>query len=723
MKQEIQLMKRFAVLIVLITLAACSAKGDTKTTTKEPIDRKALVTRHNVEITSMDTLASLSVGNGSFAFTVDATGLQSFPEEYENGVPLGTMSDWGWNSHENTADYKFEETLLEFEQYGRDIPYPVQINKPERKRNAVEFFRENPHRVQLGILGFHLQKENGETVEVSEIENVHQTLNLWTGEIESKFKIEGIPVTVYTASHQEKDAIGVRVQSKLIEQNRLQIRLRVPYPTADWKDTATMWEGERNYKSSLTQESDQKAIIKHSMDSLNYQIGWAWKGKASIEEKGDHDFLLSPSGTTIFEFTCHFQKNIETADIPEFSSVIKNSIEGWERFWQGGGAVDFSGSTDPRAHELERRVVLSQYLTKLQCTGNQPPQETGLTFNSWYGRPHLEMTWWHGMHFPLWGRSELLENWLPWYNTAFSKAKGIAQRQGFDGARWQKMTGPYGNDTPSSVGAFLIWQQPHFITFAELMYREDPNEKTLNKYKERVFATADFMASFAHYNEERDRYELGPGVIPAQERHNPTETFNPTYELAYWNWALNVALEWKQRLNEEPVEEWQKVLKKLSPLPVHNNVYLATENAKESYSDPEFMTDHPSVLGTYGMLPETSLLDKDIMENTFDLVWDVWAWEDTWGWDFPMTAMAATRLGKPEQAIDALFMDVQTNTYLGNGHNYQDERLTIYLPGNGGLLTAIAVMCAGWEGNTEKNPGFPKNGKWNVRWEGLKPMF
>ena len=48
-----------------------------------------------------------------------------------------------------------------------------------------------------------------------------------------------------------------------------------------------------------------------------------------------------------------------------------------------------------------------------------------------------------------------------------------------------------------------------------------------------------------------------------------------------------------------------------------------------------------------------------------------------------MTAMNATRLGEPEKAVGALLMDKRTNTYLLNGHNYQDGRLRCYLPGNG----------------------------------------
>src|SRR4051794_14443906 len=62
------------------------------------IDRSALVRRHNPLITRIDPLSPLSVGNGSFAFTVDVTGLQTIPTEYQNAMPLCTMSQWGWHS-------------------------------------------------------------------------------------------------------------------------------------------------------------------------------------------------------------------------------------------------------------------------------------------------------------------------------------------------------------------------------------------------------------------------------------------------------------------------------------------------------------------------------------------------------------------------------------------------------------------------------------------------
>ncbi len=83
-------------------MSSCSSNS-------EKIDRLALVARNNPHVTAIDTMASLTVGNGRFAFTVDVTGLQTFPEIYSAGVPLGTMSDWGWHSFPNTENYKFED--------------------------------------------------------------------------------------------------------------------------------------------------------------------------------------------------------------------------------------------------------------------------------------------------------------------------------------------------------------------------------------------------------------------------------------------------------------------------------------------------------------------------------------------------------------------------------------------------------------------------------------
>ncbi|MGH9820700.1 MAG: glycoside hydrolase family 65, partial [Pyrinomonadaceae bacterium] len=382
-----------------------------------------------------------------------------------------------------------------------------------------------------------------------------------------------------------------------------------------------------------------------------------------------------------------------------------------------GAVVDLAGSKDPRAKELERRIVLSQYLTAIQCSGSMPPQETGLTCNSWYGKFHLEMHWWHAAHFALWNRLPMLENSLDWYTKILPSARDRAKQQGYAGARWPKMTSPDGRDSPSPIGPLLIWQQPHPIFYAELAYLNNPTRATLDKYRMIVDETAKFMASYAHFAPASNRYVLGPPVIPAQENHPPRETWNPTFELEYWHFGLTTAQKWRARLGLRRDPKWDDIIKRLSPLPTKDGVYLAHENCPQTFTERN--KDHPSMLGALGILTG-EMVDRETMLRTLKKVMKEWDWAETWGWDYSMVAMTAARLGETAIAIDALLLDTPKNHYLPNGHNYQRENLPLYLPGNGGLLYAVAIMVNGWKGTPKTAaPGFPSDGSWTVRSEGF----
>ncbi|WP_340111368.1 hypothetical protein [Maribellus mangrovi] len=686
------------------------------------IDRYALVTRHNVENVSFDTLSSLTVGNGKFAFTVDATGLQTFPEMYSAGVPLGTMSDWGWHSFPNTENYRLDEAYKYYQVEGREVPYAIQPRESGRKQDAANYFRMNPHRLHLGVLGFDFHKSDGSEVNPSDIKNIKQKLDLWSGVINSSFEIENKPVEVETCSHFEKDVVSVYVNSGKIVKGEIGIKLRLPFPTANWGGDACDWNKNSFHHSEIINQDQNSVVLLHTIDTTTYFIRVEWEGNAQLTEKKQHEFVLFPEkGTREFSASVEFNPENDFLSNNQFKAIKLSSANGWEQFWKSGGAVDFSEINDPRAFELERRIVLSQYLTRVQCAGNFPPQETGLTYNSWYGKPHLEMHWWHGVHFAYWNRTDLLEKSLGYYSDILSKAKIKAEIQGYDGVRWPKMTDRNGDDSPSSVGEFLIWQQPHPIYYAELCYRQNPDKQTLQKYEKLVKATADFMADFARWDAKNDRYILGAPLIPAQESLEREVTINPPFELAYWYWGLSTAQKWQTRLGKPVNSKWQAVIDSLSGFEHKNGLYLAAESAPDSYENTRYYSDHPMVLGAFGIMPETVGIDTGLMANTFDYIEKNWNWESTWGWDYPMAAMSAVRLGKPEKALDLLLKDVTKNTYLKNGHNFQSDRLRIYLPGNGGLLTAVAMMCAGYEGNTNRNPGIPDD--WKVKWEGLKPIF
>ncbi|MFC2138820.1 hypothetical protein ACFLTE_11650 [Bacteroidota bacterium] len=682
-----------------------------------------MINRHNIIVEGVDTLSALSVGNGNFTFTTDLTGLQTFYKDYENGIPLGTQSNWGWHTIPNTEGFQLNETQLIFDSRGREIPFLHKFRDGHQAK-VGNYFRENPHRLHLGMIGLVITKKDGSIININDIKNAKHELNLWEGKITSEFKINNTPVKVEVYCHQELDMISAKIESQLIMDGQISVQWDFSYGVPENTHPGYNFSVPEKHTSLIVNNSGKDALILHKLDNDQYFVKIQWQTPAKLIHKESHQYILTPEiESNTLKFSCLFSPNSVEKKLPDFESTTINNIDAWKNFWKSGGAVDFSECLDSRAKEIERRIVLSQYLSKIQCSGNLPPAETGLTYNSWYGKFHLEMHWWHAAHFPVWNRPEYLAGQMDYYFHIRNKAKKTAEEQGFKGIRWPKMVDPDGQDSPSNVGTYLIWQQPHFIYFAEQLYQAQSSNEIMQKYIDLVFETAEFMADFPVYDSINNLYNLVPPLIPAQEHWSRETTMNPPFELAYWYWGLSTAQQWRKRLNLPDNEKWEKVRNNL-PSPVFiDSIYMGIGNAPDSYTNPENMRDHPMVLGSLGILPEWDKIDQQIMKNTLNVIMDKWNWPSTWGWDYPMVAMCATRLGEPEIAIEALLMDVQKNTYLKNGHNYQSQRLRIYLPGNGGLLKAIALMCAGWENCEIDNPGFPKDGKWNVKWENLSKDF
>lgn len=681
------------------------------------IDRRALVERHHPSLRRVDPLSPFTVGNGRFAFTADVTGLQTCPDAYEDGIPLHTQSQWGWHSFPNPRGYRLEDVLVEYDVAGRKVPY-ADGGTHDAPSEAAHYLRANPHRLDLGRIGLVLESEAGAPLSLDAITDIDQTLDLWHGLLRSAFRLAGEPVRVLTTCHPDRDVFAFRIESPLLRSGRLGLRFAFPYGSEDWK-RAACW-GRPDAHRSLDEVGGNAVTIRRELDSQRYTCRVAWGGNAQWQRRGAHEFELHSAEGDALWCVVGFSPDASDEPLPSADEVVAAARAHWRSFWENGGAIDLSGSDDPRAHELERRIVLSQYLMAINCAGDAPPQETGLTYNSWFGKMHLEMHWWHAAHFALWGRVELLERSLAWYERVLPLAHEHARRQGYEGARWPKMVGPDGRDSPSPVAVFLIWQQPHPIYFAELAYRERRDRATLERWRTIVEETAAFIASFARWDEARQRYVLGPVIIPAQESYGRQRqtNLNPPYELAYWHWALGVAQAWRERLGLEREPMWDRVRDHLARPPQRDGIYDAIE------TPPHLIRkDHPSMLAALGVLPATPLIDLRVMSATLDSVLGEWDWATTWGWDYPMIAMTAARVGRPDDAVAALFLDSPKNVYLPNGHNYQDQRLTLYLPGNGGLLAATAMMAAGWDGAPDTHaPGFPRDGRWNVRHEGLRPM-
>jgi hypothetical protein len=697
-------------------LAWCLGAFPATTMAQARIDRRALVERHRIVLREADPRTPLSVGNGSLAFTADITGLQSYPEAYEAVTPLATLSTWAWHSAPNPAAYRLEDALVRYRVGGRDVPYADVEDREGRALPAAAWLRANPHRLDLGRVGLRLTDASGAPVPLAALTDTRQSLDLWTGVLSSRFWVAGVPVVVETVVHPDRDLLAVRVLSPLLRTGRLRVVVGFPYPAGTWDKTRD-WTRPEAHRTQAVIAADH-ATFRRTVDDTTYDAAMRWETPATLAEDAPHTYVLSAE-TEALAVSVSFAPDGTRTPLPDVEATLRAAARDWQRFWTTGGAIDLSGSRDPRWRELERRIVLSQFLTRLHATGPMPPQETGLVTNSWFGKAHLEMFWWHGAHFALWDRAPHLARSLDWYRDVLPRARATAVAQGHAGVRWPKMVGPDGRESPSNVGSYLIWQQPHPIYLAELLWRAGERREVLDRYAPIVFETATFMASFALEGVD-GRLHLSPPLIPAQETYGKMKATvtDPTFELAYWRWALGVAQQWRQRLGLSPEPAWDRIRDRLASPTVRDGRYAAI--GVDPFTTP---TDHPSMLMALGFLPQTDGIDRETMARTYTWVRANWEWASTWGWDYPALAMTAARLGRPADAIDALLLDVPKNRWLANGHNPQRQNLPVYLPANGGLLAAIAMMAAGWDGApTGPAPGFPADGTWTVRFEQVRPL-
>ncbi len=695
------------------------------------IDRRALVGRHDVVLSAPDATLPLTVGNGDFACTVDITGMQTFTEFHDPRAAFlrpatntCTQTTWGWHEMPNPNGYTMADATTLYDTTRGPVPYPdkfdmmaaLGLGTVDPEMAAGNWLAENPHRLDLGRVGLLLRAHPDAAPETdpAQLGDVRQHLDLWAGTIRSAFTYAGERVNVTTAAHPERAEVAFRIRSRLLADGRATVALRFPYASDHFMFT-TDWNAPERHTTAVT-ALPHGARIERTLDATTYGVTAAWN--AGTQAAGDatepHVVTIVADGD-VLELVVAYDVGAPGDMSATVDETFAAAAAWWDAFWMSGAAVDFAGSTDPRAHELERRVVLSQYLTAVHCAGAMPPQETGLAANSWQGKFHLEMHWWHGAHFVPWGRGHLLERSLGWYQRTLPVAQAIAAAQGYTGARWPKQVGPDGRESPGDTGPFLVWQQPHPLYFAELLYRAAPTGDTVERYAEIVEQSAAFMASFAH---ERDgQFHLVPPLLPAQECYDRRAAADPTFELAYWWWGLEIAQRWHERQECDRNPQWTDVQARLARPHVEDGRYTAI--AVEPFLTRQ---DHPSHLAALGVVPATPLVDAEVMRATLHNVLADWEWDSAWGWDFPVMAMTATRLGDADTAVAALLHDAPKNTYAANGHTPQrGNRLPVYLPSNGGLLAAVSLMVGGWDGAPRATPGIPADGAWVVAHEGFLP--
>ncbi|KAB5582518.1 Six-hairpin glycosidase-like protein [Coniochaeta sp. 2T2.1] len=651
--------------------------------------RRNVVRAFNVRRNASSSTTPLQVGNGNFAFGVDVTGLQTFN-------PFATLSTWGWHNFSlpttpgQTSISDF--TGLDWWTHGRLVNY----NQPNPAENDIStWLIQNPQRVNLANIGFSFGDAK---VSESDLQQTNQVLDLYSGKITSTFFYKGSLVEVLTWADPGSDSIGISVKCDLLSDGSLGVFFDFPYSDRNKFDApfVGVWNATDKHSTVLTQTHDNGATILHTMDANSYftLAKWSSKGKVTGPLAGTHRYVLTTPGAKSLDLTVAFTPN-EQATVPAYSDLTTASKSWWRTFWNTGAFIDLTNVKIANATELQRRIILSQYLLAVNSASSNPPQESGLVNNGWYGKFHLEMLLWHTLPFALWKQFPLFWRSQPTtYHRFLSSSLDRAAAQGYRGARWGKMTDPTGRSAPGEINSLLIWQQPHPMYLAETEYRAYPNASVLEHWDEILTATADFMASFAWHNTSTGRYDLGPPMYPVSENTPPNSTINPTFELAYWRFGLDIAARWKQRLNKPVPQEWITVRDNLAPLPVQDDTYV-----------------------TYEGIPG-SPLDQTILKNTADKIRDTWALEESYGWDFSMLAMNSLRLGDVDQAVEYLLHPIFA--FDDAGYAVGGSRVpTPYFPNMASVLIATAMMAGGWDGSP--GPHFPKG--WDVKVDGFTPTM
>jgi len=345
------------------------------TAAESPIDRQALVSRHNISIRALDPNGAMAVGNGEFAFNFDVTGLESFPEYYAQTMPIGILSNWGWHRFPNPHGYMLDNfPMTSIAKHDRTFVYPAS-NTTNPPPDAA-YLRGNPHRFGLGRIGLEMTKADGSPAVITDLKNLDQQLDLWTGIATSSFEVDGQSVRVETAVHPVRDEVAASIESPLIASGRLKVRIAFPYALYSFGPDYQDWSKPDAHQTVLNRSGSDGADFARSLDDTHYFIRAQWSKGAKLTETGPHQYLLSGSSNRI-ELTAWFSAQPLQDEADSVAAVQSASQEHWRAYWTSGGAIDLSGNADTRAAELERRIVLSQYVMAVHDAGSLPPKRQG----------------------------------------------------------------------------------------------------------------------------------------------------------------------------------------------------------------------------------------------------------------------------------------------------------------------------------------------------------
>lgn len=625
---------------------------------------KTIVEQFNIHYKGLEMNEPLSVGNGNLAVTVDGLGTQTFYQEYQQ-IPLVSMSHTCWITNPNIPQIEAKC----YQAHGHKVRYFTDSTNQEEDYKAL---RSYPYQFHFFLYQLFYKDH---LLEAKDVKDVDQELNIYDGILTSTFSFQERKIQTICKVDEKKQVFRFEIK------HAKNLHIRIYFPKSSSSRNASL------FPLCDTFEWNAGKIIRHTENESFLAF---LHTNTKITKQQEYLDLEINDAHAYFEISIGTEDQyLEQASF--FADVKTRLFD-----------PVFDGLEEEQCQELNRRLILSIYLLKVNSSGKYPASETGLTLNSWNSKFHLEMHPWHSLWMAKYGLEERLKGQLEYYLTIVKQAQERAEYQGYQGARLPKMTSPEGEDSPSNIGPLLLWQQPHLFLMLDAIYQVEQNKEFIKKYYPLLLELIVFLESFVYLGED-GFYHLDQPIIPAQECFDPILTKDPIFEVEYVRYAFQKIIEFSRILNIKPKEHWQEIIDHLV-LPAQNECYyLACHDAQGKETYDRFAFDHPLVLMPYSLLM-SDRIDPEKMKKTYDQVLKTYDLEKLWGWDFPMMAMTAIHLGLKKEALEMLLCNTSKNQYLKNGHNPQGSRkdLPIYLPGNGAFLLA-AYECLSKKGVLKMN--------------------
>ena len=475
----------------------------------------------------------------------------------------------------------------------------------------------------------------GERRAPEDLTDVEQRLDLWNGSLRSRFRLEGELVEVETLCHPRLDLVAVRVVSPLLRLGRVAVRVRFPYGSPD--TTAADWTKPEAHETRLVNAapSQRRVSIDGSTATATTSL-WPGDQQADSCDRRSHELVLEPAGRGRVRGGGRVLTPSDHAATAGLRRHAPRGARALERLLverRGDRPLREPRPALARARAPDRPLAVPHrdpVRGALPAPGDAAsPSTAGTGSSTWRCTGGTRRTSRCGAACPCSSAASATTRAI------LPKARATARRQGYAGARWPKMTDPSGTESPSSVGPFLVWQQPHPIYYAELVYRERPSTAP----RSRGTGT---WCSRQRSSWPRSRPGTGNAVraraAPAGRAGDLPEGRDAQHGVRARLLALGT--------RDGPALAGAAGTRPRAALAEGARRSRAAAGARRPATSsprprPRATTTRAGRAITLrsparsGCCPGEGV-DREAMRRSLDWIWAHWSWPDTWGWDYPL---------------------------------------------------------------------------------------